>query len=107
MQIRSFIKWINSSLELVNDIIDYINLFIDRFDERLKKEIIGHLNEWLDDGTLAQIINNDVFDMKSQVIVSKEEPQNIGQNTYWYHDVGESGIETGKTINTNVKVSDD
>ena len=84
MQIRSLIKWINSSRDLVNDMVDYINLFIERFDDRLQEEIVGHLNEWLDDGTLAQIINNDVFDMKSQVIVSKNEPEGIGQNTYWY-----------------------
>ena len=107
MQIRSLIKWISSSRELINDIVDYINLFIEMFDERLQEEIVVHLNEWLDDGTLAQIINNDVFDMKSQVIVSKNEPQNIGQNTYWFQDVGESAIDViGTSANTNVKVSD-
>ena len=84
MQIRSLIKWINSSRDLINDIVDYINLFIEMFDERLQEEIVFHLNEWLTDGTLAQIINNDVFDMKSQIIVSKTEPENIGQNTYWF-----------------------
>ena len=84
MQIRSLIKWISSSRDLINDIVDYINLFIEKFDERLQEEIVGHLNTWLADGTLAQIINNDVFDMKSQIIVSKTEPENIGQNTYWF-----------------------
>ena len=108
MQIRSLIKWISSSRELINDIVDYINLFIEMFDERLQQEIVERLNEWLDDGTLAQIINNDVFDMKSQIIVSKNEPQGIGQNTYWFKDVGESSLEVGGTItsNINVKVSD-
>ena len=65
MQIRSLIKWINSSRDLVNNMVDYINLFIETFDERLQVEIVEHLNEWLDDGTLAKIINNDVFDMKA------------------------------------------
>ena len=107
MQIRSLIKWISSSRDLINDIVDYINLFIEMFDERLQEEIVLHLNEWLDDGTLAQIINNDVFDMKSQVIVSKTEPQGIGQNTYWFKDVGESAIDfVGTSRGTNVKVSD-
>ena len=87
MQIRSLIKWITNSRELINDIVDYINLFIEMFDERLQEEIVEHLNKWLADGTLAQIINNDVFDMKSQVIVSKTEPIGIGQNTYWFEDL--------------------
>ena len=87
--------------------MDYINLFIEMFDERLQEDIVGRLKEWLDDGTLAQIINNDVFDMKSQVIVSKTEPENIGQNTYWFQDVGESVVDVvGTTVSTNVKVSD-
>lgn len=110
MQIRSLIKWISSSRDLINNIVDYINLFIEMFDERLQEEIVVHLNEWLDDGTLAQIINNDVFDMKSQVIVAKNEPENVGQNTYWYKDVGESGLETGTGNGITIKnaiVSDD
>lgn len=64
MQLRSLIKWITSSIDLVNDMVDYLNMFIEMFDKRLQVEIATRLNEWLDDGTLADIINKDVFDMK-------------------------------------------
>ena len=79
MQIRSLIKWISSSRELINDIVDYINLFIEMFDERLQEEIVGRLNEWLADGTLAQIINNDVFDMKADKIFVDSEIGRLDQ----------------------------
>lgn len=93
MQIRSLIKWINSSRDLINDIVDYINLFIEMFDERLQEEIIGRLNEWLDDGTLADIINNDVLNRKAQIFTQVEEPSDKNNNVYWYKDVGNSGLE--------------
>lgn len=64
MQLRSLIKWITSSIDLVNDMTDYLNMFIETFDDRLQVEIVKRLNEWLEDGTLAEIINKDVFDMK-------------------------------------------
>ena len=79
MQIRSLIKWINSSRDLVNDMVDYINLFIEMFDERLQQEIVGRLNEWLDDGTLAKIINEDVFDMEADKTFVDSEIERLGQ----------------------------
>src|SRR5699024_9050528 len=64
MQMRSLIKWITTTRDLVNDFVDYLNLFIEQFDERLQEQIVDTLNEWLEDGTLADIINQEVFDMK-------------------------------------------
>lgn len=64
MQLRSLIKWITSTIDLVNNMADYLNMFIDRFDEKLQREIVVRLNNWLEDGTLAHVINKEVFDMK-------------------------------------------
>src|SRR5699024_341050 len=64
MQLRSLIKWITSTVDLVNNMVDYLNMFIDRFDEKLQREIVVRLNIWLEDGTLADVINKEVFDMK-------------------------------------------
>lgn len=79
MQIRSLIKWISSSRDLINNMVDYINLFIEMFDERLQQEIVGRLNDWLEDGTLAQIINNDVFDMKADKTFVDSEIERLDQ----------------------------
>ncbi len=64
MQMRSLIKWITTTRDLVNDFVDYLNLFIEQYDERLQEQIVDTLNEWLEDGTLADVINQEVFDMK-------------------------------------------
>ena len=88
MQMRSIIKWaidnfkdmdqtyndfteyilngnINPFIEMLNDLIEYMNYFISEIDNRLVENIGDILSVWLDDGTLAEIINNDVFDMKA------------------------------------------
>lgn len=133
MQIRSLIKWISSSRDLINDMVDYLNLFIEMFDERLQEEIVSRLNKWLADGTLAQIINNDVFNMKADktyvdseflktnnkmatlenevdflydgyVKVSTDEPTNE-DTVFWYHDVRhEENFSSGSMFVGNATV---
>lgn len=56
--------------------INLLNEFIDDYNELkdyllgdgLKDTAIEVLNKWYDDGTLAEIINNDVFDMKADKV---------------------------------------
>ena len=80
MQMRSIIKWaidnfkemdseyneftdyiinknINPFIEFLNDLIEYMNEFVDTFDTKFQDEILLNLQKWYDDGTLATIIN--------------------------------------------------
>jgi len=79
---------------------------LDQFDD----EVINLLNEWLDDGTLIEVIAQTI-DYKSNIVVSEFEPENADDQTFWYKEMG-TPILTGSgatntIINTNVAVSDD
>lgn len=102
MQMRSIIKWaidnfkdmdqtyndfteyvvqenLNPFIQFLNDLIEYMNNFIETFDNKLTQSVIVKLNEWLDDGTLADIINNDVFDMKADKTFVDSEIERLDQ----------------------------
>lgn len=51
--------------EFKEEVNNQINDFLSKFDKNLQEEITRQLSEWLDDGVLADIINEDVFDMKA------------------------------------------
>ena len=68
MQIRSIIKWAinnfdetvnqtNHFIEFINDLVEYMNNFIDTFDTKFQEEILNNLQEWYNDGTLGTLIN--------------------------------------------------
>ena len=81
MQMRSIIKWaidnfkdmdqtynefteyvvqgnLNPFIQFLNDLIDYMNEFVDTFDTKFQDEILLNLQKWHDDGTLATLIND-------------------------------------------------
>lgn len=74
--------------------------------EEFDDEVIRLLNEWLENGVLDDVINAGVLGRKAEIIVSEFEPENIYPTTYWFKDVGESGLSM-ININSNVAVSDD
>ena len=43
--------------------------------------------EWADDGTLNEIINNEIFNRKTEIIISEDEPDSTFPNLHWYHEV--------------------
>ena len=51
--------------EFKDEVNTIINNFIASIDPRIQDIVVGSLNGWLDDGTLADIINEDVFNMKA------------------------------------------
>ena len=80
MQIRSIIKWaianfneidqsyndfteyvvqgnLNPFIQFLNDLIEYMNEFVDTFDTKFQDTILFNLQEWYDDGTLETLIN--------------------------------------------------
>lgn len=48
-----------------DEILTIVNQWIATIEPTIQDEVVKSLNQWLDDGTLADIINNDVFDMKA------------------------------------------
>lgn len=65
--LESLIDWVNQVDEMtdnVNKWNDYLNKFVEQFDKKLNQEVAKELVEWLNDGTLADIISDDVLDMK-------------------------------------------
>src|SRR5699024_8142937 len=80
MQMRSIIKWaidnfkemdqayndfteyvvqgnLNPFIEFLNDLIEYMNYFIETFDEKYQETILNKMQEWYDNGELEKLIN--------------------------------------------------
>lgn len=60
----------------------------------INDEVIEMMIKWSEDGTLDDIINIILMDKKVEIHVSEDEPITDFPNTYWYHDVGVSGLQT-------------
>lgn len=66
--LEALIDWVsqvNLMVENQNDWIEYLEDFVKTFDKNVQGTVSKLLNEWYEDGTLADIINNEVFDMKA------------------------------------------
>ena len=74
--------------------------------ETINEDVIRMVIQWLEDGTLDQILNEELMNLKPEIYLSEEEPTKDFPNVYWYQDVGNSGIQTN-IFKTNVIVSDD
>lgn len=94
----------NSMIELWNDVVDWI------LDEGLAVEVIKVLNEWYDNGKLADIINDEVFGMKADkttiagTVNVEDFPREEGETTDTpriqraIDSLGQSTLGTGKLI---------
>ena len=51
----------NVVTDKTNELVDFINEFIETYDERMKPFIIETLYNMSDDGTLEEIINETIF----------------------------------------------
>lgn len=73
---ENLIDWVsrtNVLIKNVNDWNKYLDDFINTFDKKLRDTVSNTLNIWLDDGTLAKIINEDVFNMKADITYVDEQ----------------------------------
>lgn len=108
---------------LAKRIYDYDKELAKRFEEwdkrieNLPDELKRMFLEWIDDGTLARILEQLMLDeyatkehvelllkLKSHIIVSKNEPEH-DDNLYWYEELSHPDINFGK-CETNVVVSE-
>ena len=61
--------------------------------ETINEDVIRMMIQWLEDGILDDILNNELMNRKPEIYVSEEEPITNFPNTYWYHDVGLSSLQ--------------
>ena len=86
---------------------DEIKEYFERWEHNLatiNEEVIKMMIKWAEDGTLDDIINIILMNQKVEIHLSKDEPITDFPNSYWYHDVGNSGLQTN-IYNYNVAVS--
>lgn len=67
-----------------------------RWEENLatiNEDVIRMMIQWLEDGTLDDILNHELMNRKPEIHISEEEPITNFPNSYWYHDVGLSSLQ--------------
>lgn len=84
-QQNEIISWIEETVEYQNGLIDHLRkewkMFEKYFvDVLLGKKVSEILNEWFENGKLAEIINEEVFGMKADKTYVKERFDDIGLN---------------------------
>lgn len=60
-QIAELFAYVTNMSKLTNEMVEYLNNFIETFDSKLHKTVYDILNQWLKDGVLTEIIS-DVFE---------------------------------------------
>ena len=90
--------------EYDDEIKEYFKRWEDNL-ENINREVIEMMIQWFEDGTLDVILNEELLNSKPEIYVSEDEPITNFSNTYWYQDVGNSGLQTN-IFKTNVIVSE-
>lgn len=86
-----------------------INAYFERWENNLatiNEDVIQMMIKWFEDGTLDDILNNELLNFKPEIYLSEDEPITNFKNTYWYHDVGLSGLQSN-IYKSNVAVSNE
>ena len=93
-----------SILEKINKVIEYMNRVGDLsanvvekwnevmewvMNEGLSGAVMARLDQMVQDGTFDSIINQELLNSKSTIVLSKNEPSTItlDKSTYWYKEV--------------------
>ena len=100
-------KLIQLLAEKIWDYDDEIKEYFKRWEDNLaniNREVIEMMIIWFDDGTLDEILNEELLNQKPEIYLSEDEPVTTFSNTYWYQDVGISGLQHN-IYKSNVKVS--
>lgn len=124
-EITGLIAYLNDIGVLVNDMTDYMNYFIEHFVEKLEEITTEKLIEWLQDGTLEDLINDEVFgnyikEIKRlqilvaetransvNIVLTRNKPEVANDRTYWFAiqrdntDYGEEPIDDLRIIAIN------
>lgn len=68
-KVNKIIQDLNRCFDLTNEVVDYLNRFIETFDDKLYKTVEDVLSVWLDDGRLADVVRVAIND---EVIVARD-----------------------------------
>ena len=72
---EALIEWVrqvNKMVDNINDWNKYLKEFIEKFEADLQGTVVDYLVEWYEDGTLAKIINEEIFNFKLDTAVFEE-----------------------------------
>lgn len=58
MQLRSFVKFIKENMKLTNEMVEYLNEFIEKYDENNWETLEQIMNQWLKDGVLSEYLHD-------------------------------------------------
>lgn len=89
--LEALINWVSQVDDMVKNINDwnkYLDEFVKTFDKNLQTTVINILNEWMEDGTLAKIINEEVFGMK----------ENTADTNQVAYNLSKMGVVPGKDV---------
>lgn len=81
--LEALLSWVSQVDEMVDNINDwneYLDEFVETWDKDLQAQVVNLLNVWREDGTLDQIINENVFNMKADKAYVDQEFQNVNQS---------------------------
>jgi len=73
--LEALIEWVsqvNRMVDNINDWNKYLAEFVRKFEADLQGTVVDYLEEWYEDGTLAKIINEDIFNFKLDTAVFEE-----------------------------------
>lgn len=99
-KMNKIIEQLNRIGQLTNDTVDQWNQAMEWvMNDGLSEAIVDLMNQWLNDGTLAQIINTDVFNMKADTTYVNTE---LGKKANTF-DVNTQF----STVNTQISTLDD
>jgi hypothetical protein len=88
----SLLQKVNMLIQYAHELGKLTNVMIDRWNEVIKwlmedgllEAVRELLNEWLEDGTLENLINITIFEKKPNIYVQATEPANVPANSHWY-----------------------
>lgn len=81
--LEALIDWVSQVNEMTDNINDwnaYLEDFVATFDKNLQDQVVNLLEEWWEDGTLEQIINENIFNMKADKTYVDQELQKVNQS---------------------------
>ena len=74
-KINKIIQDLNRNFDLTNEMVDYLNWFVETFDNKLYETLEDVLTVWVEDGSLSEIVRAAIND---EVIVARGEFDSLG-----------------------------
>lgn len=113
-QMRAIIKKLKETVHLTNEMVDYLNEFMETFDDKLYLTVKDVLEKWLEDGLLTEIANEIIGyigDMNSwrewdKTVIEKthNEFKERSYNAKWYGVKCDGETDDSVALNNMIKL---